>query len=76
MIDRLVMSGVMQTQISIAQQRVADDIRKRRVYWRAGPENKVFIKGVVAVRDTQNCALAGQLQRVYTEIVGETFLFA
>ena len=70
MVDRLVMSGVMQTQISIAQQRIADDIRKRRVYWRAGPDNKVFIKGVVAMRDTQNRALAGQLQRVNAEIVG------
>ncbi|SPX11928.1 Uncharacterised protein [Escherichia coli] len=59
MVDRLVMSGVMQTQISIAQQRIADDIRKRRVYWRAGPENKIFIKGVVTMRDTQNRALAG-----------------
>lgn len=76
MVDRLVMSGVMQTQISIAQQRIADDIRKLRVYWRAGPENKIFIKGVVTMRDTQNRALAGQLQRVYAEIVGETFLFA
>ena len=76
MVDRLVMSGVMQTQISIAQQRIADDIRKRRVYRRAGPDNKVFIKGVVAMRDTQNRALAGQLQRVNAEIVGETFLFA
>ena len=66
----------MQTQISIAQQRIADDIRKRRVHRRAGPDNKVFIKGVVAMRDTQNRALAGQLQRVYAEIVGETFLFA
>ena len=61
MVDRLVMSGVMQTQISIAQQRIADDICKRRVYWRASPENKIFIKGVVTVRDTQNRALAGQL---------------
>ena len=38
MVDRLVMSGVMQTQIGVAEQRIADDIRKRRVYWRAGPE--------------------------------------
>ena len=76
MVDRLVMSGVMQTQISIAEQRIADDIRKRRVYRRAGPENKVFIKGFVAVLYTQNRSLAGQLQRVYAEIVGETFLFA
>ena len=51
----------MQTQVSVAEQRIADDIRKRRVYRRAGPENKVFIKGIVAMRDTQNRALAGQL---------------
>ena len=54
-------SDLLGSGIADAEQRIADDIRKRRVYWRAGPENKVFIKGVVAVRDTQNRALAGQL---------------
>lgn len=40
MVDRPVMSGVMQTQIGVAEQRIADDIRKRRVYWRAGPASR------------------------------------
>ena len=74
-VDRLVVRGVMQAVIPGAQHRVRDPLLERVGHRFAAAEDKVFIKGVVAVRDAQNRAFAGKLERIGGELMGKSSLF-
>ncbi len=65
----------MQALVPGEQGRIAHDIGQRNGGGFTAAEHEVFIKGVIAVGDAENSALAGQLQRLHAEVIGKRLLF-